>query len=50
MAPAQKPSVRGDVPRRLHGADDRLRLRSVSAQVPRNTVQPRQESSQRFYW
>lgn len=49
VAAAEEPGVRGDVPGRLHGAHDRLRLRRLPAQVPRDAVQPRQEPGQRLH-
>lgn len=50
VAAAEEPGVRGDVPGRLHGADDSVGLRGVPAQVPRDAVQPRQEPGQRLHW
>lgn len=49
VAAPEEPRVRGDLPRCLHGAHDRFWVRRVPAQVPRDAVQPRQESGQRFH-
>lgn len=50
MAANQEPGVRGDVPGRLYGTHDSVWLRRVLAQIPRDAVQPREESGQRFHW
>lgn len=49
MASDVQPGVRGDVPGSMHGAGHRVGVRGVPSQIPGDTVQPREESSQCVY-